>query len=405
MQRRQFLRLGSSSLMLIGLPRAAAQTPYRQVKSRMTEHFIRPQVCVPVAGKFPHIQLWNPRDSGMLVSVNGIEVTRNGDFSWGRHTGPALGQPESYPDLYGMLSGATFGEDRGLNVDPTSPAAYSKARVRHIAGTWPRGDNPQAPLQFNQLYRIDAIGPYTGVRSPFLPTILRPNDGLIVRGSVLGAALTGSFAWAESGYVPPPPPPPVSPMTFDMPGAYQLTVPQYTTELRIEVTGPTGGSGGDGGGNDGGAASGPTTIVALGLLANPGGPGTMLAGGPGGTASGGDTNQTGENGETPGSGYSGKGGNSGGPNPALGGARRTTAGVGLSGSGPGAGPGGGYSGVGQGAGGAGGGGRAVKTYTPQQLAPGTLITLVIPSGGFKGIGQYPGVEGANGSIVLTWDPA
>jgi hypothetical protein len=194
--------------------------------------------------------------------------------------------------------------------------------------------------------------------------------------------------------------PPVVPgsTTYSTPGSYNFTVQAYNT-LTVTVIG---GSGGGGGGGD----------MANVNDENPGSPGTNGGdstffgtggnvigggshgghGGPG--IAGSDTSNDGANGTASG------GAGSGGGNYAGGGYAGGSGGLGTTMSSSGQGQAGGTS------------GKAVKVYTPGQLAIAASISLTVGAAGSGGAGNFdsvgapdgttPGNNGSNGQVSISW---
>ncbi len=196
--------------------------------------------------------------------------------------------------------------------------------------------------------------------------------------------------------------------SFSSPGTHAYKVPADFGTLIIRIWGG-GGSGASGDPSDGGGNAGATSSInSRGLYAG-GGYGaavavysTGTAGGAGGTALGGDTNTTGNTGDSSVfNSSSGKGADA----PSFGGiggaARGWSDANGFPGNAPGAGGGGGVWTPGAGGGG-GSGAFLEKTYTNADLVPGTIISdIVVGAGGAAyGTSGRRGGAGASGRVTI-----
>lgn len=181
-----------------------------------------------------------------------------------------------------------------------------------------------------------------------------PTGGAIYLSQFHGAQRSVAGSWSRTG-----------------PGTYSFTVPVYST-LRIDARAAGGGGGGStydvGAAGQNGTAGGNATVSGTGMIARGGAAGQgSYYNKPGkaanGTASGGNVlNSTG-----------------GGADGGVGGTYGATKG-----------------------GDGGDGGRVVSDFAPGALAPGTVLTIVVPTGGNGGAGQVAGAKGANGAVYISW---
>ncbi len=198
---------------------------------------------------------------------------------------------------------------------------------------------------------------------------------------------------------------------YTIPGIYSFNVPAYRT-LTVEVWGAGGGGGGACYGN---GSPGAQSSVGTDLFAYGGGAGLegcfnsgLVSQGEGGSAVGGTINVVGGRGVPRGSpcnvygALMSKGGDA--PYGGIGGEPGSWAtGGGRIGGAPGGGGGGGYwCGMG---GGGGSGGYARIVYTPDSLAPGSVLSVTVGSGGTGGPSAFnsSGGSGGDGRVFISWE--
>lgn len=146
-------------------------------------HFMRPGLCNGISSaQYAHVQLWNPAASGVLAKVKGIWVTA------ATRGYTIVGHQES---TFGMFGDATFGESRGLPVDYDGVTVdfYSKSHVRIFKG---------APVDGGQWF--NCFQPVLPVHLD-IPFVIRPGNGIVVRGANNGENLHVSYLWEETPLV------------------------------------------------------------------------------------------------------------------------------------------------------------------------------------------------------------
>lgn len=194
--------------------------------------------------------------------------------------------------------------------------------------------------------------------------------------------------------------------TYDVVGTFYFIVPNYETELVVDLIGASAGSHGITNASTyvAGTAGGDTTFDVMTAGGSPV-PADRSTGGVGGTATGGDTNTSGNAGAAPtGTTASGVGGDA--PGGGVGGAAVTANGNGVQGTAPGGGASGSFrtiSGTNYPTSGSGSGARCQKTYGPGDLTPGDVLTVTIGAAGAAGDGSLQdGGAGQRGEARFSW---